>query len=282
MSAMTSSHGLLAAWALAALAALACSAAAADEVPQFVIPRFEEVRAAHHPSDWLITARDGEPLQRVRRDSKVRREAWLALDQVSPAMQAALVTAEDKRFWNHGGVDWAAFAQAALDNVSGRNTAPDGRSTVRGASTLTMQLAGMLNPDLHPAPGKRRSFGQKWDQAQAARVIERTWSKPQIFEAYLNLVSWRGETAGLPAASQAWFGKQPDGLDLTEAALLSALIRQPQAAPARVGERACAIIAMLPEEVLAANSRPACANAKLRAVLAFSKKPAADSLDYDL
>src|SRR5580658_7006540 len=123
-------------------------------------PTFDEVRAAYRPSDWLIAGRDGGPLQRVRVDSKVRRLAWLGLDEVSPSLQATLIAAEDKRFWSHGGVDWAAFAKAALDNALGPN---ETRSTVRGASTVTMQLAGMLDPALRPAAGGRRSFGQKWD-----------------------------------------------------------------------------------------------------------------------
>jgi penicillin-binding protein 1C len=233
------------------------------------VPSFEEVRAAYRPSDWLIADRDGEPLQRVRVDTRVRRLAWLGLDEVSPSLQATLIAAEDKRFWTHGGVDWAAFAKAALDNALGQN---DARNTVRGASTVTMQLAGMLDPALRPAAGARRSFGQKWDQALAARGIERNWSKRQIFEAYLNLVAWRGETVGIAAASEVWFGKAPDGLNLAESALLSALVRQPQATPGRAAERACAIVAALPMETMAAAKRPECAEIKGLAILALARR----------
>jgi penicillin-binding protein 1C len=232
-------------------------------------PSFEEVRAAYRPSDWLIAGRDGEPMQRVRVDTKVRRLAWLSLDEVSPSLQVTLIAAEDKRFWSHGGVDWAAFAKAALDNAFGQN---DARNTVRGASTVTMQLAGMLDPALRPAAGGRRSFGQKWDQALAARDIERNWSKRQIFEAYLNLVAWRGETVGIAAASEVWFGKAPDGLNLAESALLSALVRQPQAAPGRAAERACAIVAAVPDETMPAAKRPDCAEIKRMAILALARR----------
>ncbi len=247
----------LAPWVLLASPPPAC---AANELPSF-----EQVRAAHQPSDWLVVDRQGAPLQRVRRDTKLRRLGWLPLQRVSPALQAALVTAEDKRFWEHGGVDWAAFARAAWQQLGGERSRHK-----RGASTLTMQLAGLLDPALRPATGRRRDLAQKWDQVQAARALEANWTKAQIIEAYLNLVPWRGEAVGLPAAARLWFGKNPDGLDLAEGALLAALLRQPQASSARVGERACAIVAGLAPETMPATPRPDCAAIKARATFAFS------------
>src|ERR1700733_3536955 len=139
---------------LLVLPLLASAAGAFAEAQR--VPSFEEVRAAYRPSDWLIADRGGEPLQRMRVDGKVRRLAWLGLDEVSPALQATLIAAEDKRFWSHGGVDWTAFAKAALDNAFSQN---DSHNTVRGASTVTMQLAGMLDPALRPAAGGGRRFG---------------------------------------------------------------------------------------------------------------------------
>ncbi|HEY9103477.1 penicillin-binding protein 1C [Chitinimonas sp.] len=229
-------------------------------------PDFAAVKAAYRTSDWLVADRTGAPLQTVRHDYGVRRLPWVALDEVSPTLQVALVTAEDQRFWEHGGVDWAALAQAAWSNQQGGQT-------VRGASTLTMQLAGLLDPALRAAPGSRRNLGQKWDQALAARSIEKTWSKRQILEAYLNLMPLRGEASGLRAASQLWFGKAPDGLDWTEAVLLSALVRQPQANAERVAERACGIALALDEEQLGAGNRPDCRSVRARAMIALGDKP---------
>ncbi len=258
MSTESRSAALLAALAALLLLAHPPPATAANELPSF-----EQVRAAHQPSDWLVVDRHGVPLQRVRRDDKLRRLGWLPMEQVSPALQAALITAEDRRFWEHGGVDWAAFARAAWQQLGGQRHK-------RGASTLTMQLAGLLDPALRPATGKRRDLAQKWDQVWAARALEAHWTKPQIIEAYLNLVPWRGEAVGLPAAARLWFGKNADGLDLAEGALLAALLRQPQASPARIGERACAIIADLAPATLPATPRPDCATIKARAAFAFS------------
>ncbi len=224
------------------------------------VPSFAAVQAAWQPADVLVTDRQGVILQRVRRDKQARRLAWLRLDALSPAVEAALLTAEDKRFHQHGGVDWLAVASAALGRLRAEVSREVRHPTrhERGASTLTMQLAALLDPALRPAYRQRRGWQQKWDQATAALEIEQHWSKAQILEAYLNLVPLRGETVGIAAASEFWLGKSADALDLSEAALLVALIRQPQASPARAGERACGIVAALPAQTLPAVTRPAC------------------------
>jgi penicillin-binding protein 1C len=154
------------------------------------------------------------------------------LDRVSPALAAAVVAAEDRRFHEHGGVDWAAFLGAAWDNLAG------GRR--RGASTITMQLAGLLDESLRAGSGGR-SLAQKWRQARAARALESRWRKDEILEAYLNLASWRGELQGVAAAARGLFDKHPAGLDREESALLAALLRAPNASPSAVARRACAI-----------------------------------------
>jgi penicillin-binding protein 1C len=97
-----------------------------------------------------------------------------------------------------------------------------------GASTITMQLASMLDRRLSPIKGKR-SLSQKWKQMGAAFDIEAMWSKEQILEAYLNLVSYRGELQGIAAASRSLFGKNPHGLMQSEALILASLIRAPNA-----------------------------------------------------
>jgi penicillin-binding protein 1C len=228
--------------------------------PVAEIPTFEAVRAAWQPADVLITDRQGVIMQRVRRDLQVRRLGWVRLDALSPTLEATLLSAEDKRFHQHGGVDWLAAGNALLEKLKtevSREAAHPQRHA-RGASTLTMQLAALLDPALRPAHKQRRNWQQKWDQAAAALEIERHWQKAQILEAYLNLVPLRGETVGVAAASEFWLGKSVDALDLAEAALLVALIRQPQATPVRAGERACGIVAGLSTQTLAALARPSC------------------------
>lgn len=207
-------------------------------------PSFSDVRSNYGTSEALLLDRHGAPLSEVRIDMRVRQLDWIALADVSPAMSATLIAAEDKRFYEHGGVDWSGLAGAAWDSLW---RTLDGRRA-RGGSTLTMQLAGMLDPAL-ALTGSARTLTQKWDQAQAALVLERTWTKPQILEAYLNLASYRGELRGLDAAAHGLFGKAPAGLDAREAAILVALLRGPNASAALVAQRACSVTALSAPEV---------------------------------
>lgn len=194
------------------------------------IPTFDQVKAGWQPSDAVLLDRHGEVVHEMRIDLKGRRLQWTPLANISPALVTTLIQAEDKRFYLHHGVDWKALMGAAIDTlIAGKE---------RGASTLTMQLAGLLDPELMPRH-KHRSLTQKWDQIQAARELEKTWSKPQILEAYLNLAGFRGELQGVAATAKGLFDKTPDGLNDAESLLLSALLRAPNAAPGAVAKRAC-------------------------------------------
>lgn len=208
------------------------------------LPNFAQVKAAHQPSEAWLVDRNLVPLDTLRLDPDVRRLQWVPLQALSPAMRHALIESEDKRFYQHGGVDWRAFVSAAWENLV--------YDTHRGASTLTMQLAGLLDPALYRAPGGR-TYTQKWDQIKAARELERSWSKQQILEAYLNRVNFRGELAGINAAAQGLFGTSPSALDKAEASILAALLRGPNAKPAVVARRACGVAKKL------AKPRPTCA-----------------------
>ena len=108
------------------------------------LPGFAEVKAAHAVSDLTLLDRHGVPLQTLRTDHQVRRLPWVPLDQMSPALLQAIVLSEDRRFWQHSGVDWAAVANSAFANLLNQRT--------RGASTLTMQLAGLIDEGLAVAP----------------------------------------------------------------------------------------------------------------------------------
>ena len=194
---------------------------------------FDQVRAAYRTSETVLLDRHGQPVQTVRTDLRVRRGAWVPLAQISPALRAAAIASEDQRFLQHAGVDWSAVAGAAIGRVNAGGT--------RGASTITMQLAGLLDPDLALTRGGR-SVGAKIGQAAAAMRIERSWSKDQILEAWLNLVPFRGEQVGVAAMSQALFQKAPSGLNAEESAIAAALLRAPNAPPAVVGQRACGVL----------------------------------------
>jgi|WetSurMetagenome_2_1015567.scaffolds.fasta_scaffold18572_3 penicillin-binding protein 1C len=194
-----------------------------------VVPAFEEVRAGHLRSESVLLDRHNEILQELRTNSRGRRLEWVRLQDISPALPAAILAAEDRRFYKHRGVDWASLASVAAGFF---------HSGSRGASTITMQLAARLNTELQPS-GQHRTIYQKWEQMRAARVLERSWSKEQILEAYVNLVSYRGELQGLAAAAGGLFGKQVHGLTQAESIILAALLRSPNADPNQVAKRAC-------------------------------------------
>ena len=197
-------------------------------------PSFERAKAQFRPSDAQLLDRNGRVIHELRVDFRGRRLPWLELDSISPILTKTVVAAEDHRFYDHHGVDWLALARSAWDGARGRGN--------RGASTISMQLAALLDSKLSARHGPR-DVAQKWSQIRAALALERAWSKQQILEAYLNLVSFRGEIAGIHAASRALLGKAPDGLDEQDALLLTALLPSPDAKPPQVARRACALSA---------------------------------------
>ena len=197
------------------------------------LPSFAEVKAAHRPSDLTLLDRHGVAIQTLRVDDSVRRLAWVPLAEMSPALLTAIVLSEDRRFWEHSGVDWAAAVKSAWGNLINTRT--------RGASTLTMQLAGLLDDGL-ARPGGGRSVWQKMGQAVVATRLEGAWKKSEILEAYLNEVPYRGEIVGIDALAQTLFAKHPSGLDAQEAAIAAALVRSPNARPPAVAERACGVL----------------------------------------
>ncbi|EJC65395.1 multifunctional transglycosylase/transpeptidase/penicillin binding protein [Alcaligenes faecalis subsp. faecalis NCIB 8687] len=193
-------------------------------------PSYEDVRQSFRSSDVQVLDRQGQLIQRVRLDFHQRRGDWVALEQISPALQLAVLMSEDRRFESHGGVDWLSVGSAAWDGVFA------GRS--RGASTITMQLAGLLDHTLLGGRGGR-SVWQKLDQVVAAQSLEDTWTKPQILEAYLNQVAFRGELVGVDAMARTLFQKQAAALDARESAIAAVLLRGPNASALTVERRAC-------------------------------------------
>ena len=204
------------------------------------IPLFDEVKSTFQPSDTRILDSQGELLHSLRTDKTVRRGQWVALADISPALRTAMVLSEDKRFYEHSGVDWRAVSAAAWGNVWNTKT--------RGASTITMQLAGLLDDD-YKTSNSGRSVTQKLGQTVAAQVLERRWRKDQILEAYLNNVPFRGEMVGIDALSRTLFGKAAHGLDDREAAVTAALVRAPNARAAAVAQRACGVLTVMQPSV---------------------------------
>jgi len=200
-------------------------------MPPF-LPSYAQVRSGWHPSEAWLYDRNDKLIDSVRVDFQARRLAWTKLDAVSEPARDTIVAAEDRRFESHDGIDWIALAGAVRDRIEGNRS--------RGASTLSMQVAAFLSPDL-AAPG-RRNWRDKIRQMRAARALESSWTKDQILEAYLNLAGFRGEAQGIGAAALSLFGKRPDALGRDDALILAALLPNPRATPEAVATRACSLL----------------------------------------
>ena len=195
------------------------------------VPRYEQVRAARRSSESVLLDRNNIVIERLRLDMQQRMLEWVALDAMSPLLLRAVVVSEDQRFWRHIGVDALGAASALVENLQ--------RSRPRGASTISMQLASLIDPASRPGA---HSWRAKLRQMRNAMAIELYWSKREILEAYLNLVPFRGELVGIDAGARGLLARGPDGLDSAEAAVLAALIRGPGANRYQIGRRACATL----------------------------------------
>lgn len=161
-------------------------------------------------------------LLRVFTNTSGRWRLGVDITDIDPRLIAMVVAYEDKRFWRHGGVDFLSLARAAGQLIVNRRI-------VSGGSTITMQLARLIEPR------RRRSLGAKLRQMVRAWQIERRLTKSEILGRYLTLASYGGNIEGVRAAALAYFGKKPSLLSPAQAALLVAL---PQAPEARRPDRA--------------------------------------------
>jgi penicillin-binding protein 2D len=172
----------------------------------------EAWRIVRMPQSSLVFARDGSLIAELGREARTS----VALTSLPKYVPQAFVAVEDKRFYQHDGVDIVGVGGAVLDAV---------RGDPRGASTITQQLVGNMHPDI--VDRSDRSIGRKIREQQAAREMERHYSKEQILEAYLNLIHFGHGWYGIDAASRHYFGKPSAKLTLAEAATLAALPKGP-------------------------------------------------------
>ncbi len=135
------------------------------------------------------------------------------LDTVPAITQHAILAAEDRDFYNHGGISPIGFARALFNNVSGGST--------QGGSTITQQYA--KNAFLT----QERSWSRKIKEALLSIKLETVSSKDQILENYLNTIYFGRNAYGIDAAARSYFGKSVDQLNLGQSALLAAIINSP-------------------------------------------------------
>lgn len=165
------------------------------------------------PESVEFVDRTGRPLRRVLQDQRVYR-ARCSLSDVSPNLVAATLSAEDKRFRRHTGIDPLATGRALLQAVR------DGQIR-SGASTITQQLVKLSCPDTGRSPWS------KLTEVWGALSLERHWPKDRILEEYLNRLNYGDLQVGVTAASIDYFEKPPSDLSAAEAAFLAAIPQAP-------------------------------------------------------
>src|SRR4026209_1463070 len=138
----------------------------------------------------------------------------VSLSEVSPFFITAVLAREDSRFYDHKGIDWRGIMRALVRDITSG-------SAKEGASSITQQLAR------NSLPLGGRTLSRKLLEAMVALRIERQFTKQQILELYVNRIYFGNGCYGVETASQAYFGKNASKLNLSEAALLAGLIRNP-------------------------------------------------------
>ena len=159
----------------------------------------------------------------------LERRTLVKLDEIPLTVQQAFVVTEDKRFYNHAGIDWRrVFGALARDILA--------RSWDEGFSTITMQLARNVFPE---RISREKTLVRKIKEGKVAREIEDKFDKKKILELYLNQINLGNGAYGVETASQRYFGKSVRDLNIAEAATLAALPKAPERYnPKRHPERA--------------------------------------------
>lgn len=196
---------------------------------------FPDQTFAHYPASVVLTDRLGQPLRVWLGEGDIDCRPSYRPDPSDWIVQA-LVAAEDRRFWSHGGVDLLAVARALTQNVSA------GR-TVSGASTLSTQVIRLVEP-------RPRRWGAKAVEAFRALQMEQRYDKRTILAHYLNRAPFGGNIVGIEAAAWRYFGKRPADLSLAEAALLAGVPQSPSRGrpdrhPSRARKRQAYVLARM-------------------------------------
>lgn len=173
------------------------------------------LKAAGAGSDrFQVVDRNGEPLG-ISYQTRFNTSNQLSLHEMPPLLRDAFVTSEDRLFFTHHGVDWAARMSAILQNFHAGKK-------VRGASTITEQVVRIL----HPRP---RTFWSRWVEGFEAMLLEQRASKGEILEFYMNQVPYAANRRGVAQAARYYFNRDLNTLTHKETLALAVLPRAPSA-----------------------------------------------------
>lgn len=176
------------------------------------------------PQMSTVTDKDGAPIAHLFGQRSYRVET--PPEKIPGPMKSAITAVEDKRYWDHGGVDWQGTMRALATNAS------SGGST-QGASTITQQYVKnyleyvTAQNSMQAEKAKESSVARKMREAKIATELENSMQKDDILAGYLNVVPFGNQTFGIGAAAHTYFDKEPEELNIQESALLAAVVNQP-------------------------------------------------------
>ncbi|MDE2383279.1 MAG: penicillin-binding protein 1A [Alphaproteobacteria bacterium] len=178
------------------------------------LPDYKQLASWEPPVMTRMHAADGSLLAEYAQE----RRLYVPVNLIPARVIDAYVSAEDKNFYTHAGLDWHGIAKAGIRYIQVKLT---GHGQVIGASTITQQVAKNF------LLGDERSITRKLREALVVQRIEQSFSKDQIMELYLNYINLGFHSYGVAAASLNYFGKSLDELSIEEAAYLAALPKGP-------------------------------------------------------
>ncbi|HEY2853696.1 MAG TPA: PBP1A family penicillin-binding protein [Gemmatimonadaceae bacterium] len=170
----------------------------------------------------------------------LERRTVVKLDQIPPIVRNAFIVTEDKRFYEHAGIDWKRVPSAFLNDLRTH-------SWSQGFSTITMQLARNIFPE---RISREKNLVRKLKEAKVARAIEAKYPKDRILELYLNQIYLGNGAYGVESAAERYFGKSVKDLNVAEAATLASIPKgpgryDPRRFPDRVIQRRNTIVELL-------------------------------------
>ncbi|WP_374515266.1 penicillin-binding protein 1A [Niveibacterium sp.] len=200
-------------------------------------PGISDIRKAREEAPTQVLSADGKPLAEFKRGNR----DWVPLEAISPRVIDALIATEDKRFYDHHGIDFRRLVGATLATLQG---------DTQGGSTITQQLARNLFPE---EIGRRQNITRKLKEAITALKIEALYSKQQILETYLNTVPFLYNAYGIDMAARTYFGKPARELDISESATLIGMLKgtsyyNPVLNPDRARERRNVVLALMAKQ----------------------------------
>jgi penicillin-binding protein 1A len=217
------------------------------------LPTVEAMRNADMQVPLRVYARSGQLMAQIGEQRRIP----VAYEQVPEQVRQAFLAAEDDRFFQHHGFDYAGIVRSTLNNVFSRST--------QGASTITMQTARSMFLT------QRRDYRRKLQEVFVTYRLEREFTKEQIFALYLNAIFFGHRAYGVAAAAETYFGKSLEQLTLAETATLARVPQSPSrinpiSAPEEmVGRRGYVLRRMTELGYITPQQAETAASAKIRA-----------------